>query len=150
MNRTYAEFTAGIFVLIGILGILYLAVNIAGQNLIGIQSENYSARFTNVTGLKVGSDVRLAGVSIGEVTEIELDPETYYALVDFKVPAEVTMDDDTIVSIRTNGLLGDKFLSISPGGSGFALEPGDLIVDTESAVNLEDIIGKIAFGGVEE
>lgn len=150
MKRTTAEFTAGLFVIVGILGILYLAVNIAGQNIIGNKMESYSARFTNVTGLKVGSDVRLAGVSIGEVTRIELDPDTFYAMVKFKLPAGVVLEDDTIVSIRTNGLLGDKFLSISPGGSGLELEPGDLIVDTESAVNLEDILGKIAFGGVDE
>lgn len=150
MKRTTAEFTAGLFVIVGILGILYLAVNIAGQNIIGNKMESYSARFTNVTGLKVGSDVRLAGVSIGEVTRIDLDPDTFYAMVKFKLPAGVVLEDDTIVSIRTNGLLGDKFLSISPGGSGLELEPGDLIVDTESAVNLEDILGKIAFGGVDE
>lgn len=150
MNRQLTETIAGLFVLAGIIAIAYLAVSIAGQKILRDDTYELNARFNDVTGLKVGSDVRLAGVSVGNVTAIELDKETFYAIISFKILGEITLDDDTIVAIRTNGLLGDKFLSVSPGGSGFALEPGDTIVDTESAVNLEDIIGRMAFGGVGE
>ena len=150
MNRQLTETIAGLFVLAGIIAVAYLAVSIAGQRILHDDTYELRARFNDVTGLKVGSDVRLAGVSVGNVTGIELDSDTYLAVISFNILGELSLDDDTIVAIRTNGLLGDKFLSISPGGSGFTLKPGDLIVDTESAVNLEDIIGRMAFGGVSE
>lgn len=150
MNRQTTETIAGIFVLAGILAIAYLAISIAGQKLTAEDTFLLKARFNDVTGLKIGSDVRLAGVSVGKIKHIDLDTKTYLAVVTFELLSTYSLDDDTIVAIRTNGLLGDKFLSISPGGSGLPLEPGDMIYDTESAVNLEDIIGRMAFGGVEE
>ena len=96
-----------------------------------------------------GSRVEIAGVRVGTVESIVLN-DNFYSIVTFKLPKTIQLDDDTIVSVKTAGLIGDRYLNVSPGGSGIPLEAGDLIVDTESAFDIESLISRFAFGGIDE
>ena len=91
----------------------------------------------------------MAGVQIGQVEKISLNPKRKIAEVTLKIQNGVQLEDDVIASIKTSGLIGDKYIMISPGGSDIILKPGDMITDTESAVDLEDLISKYVFGNAE-
>ena len=149
MNSKKLELTVGAFVLIGLVAILYLALQVGSNRWAG---EHYSlyARFLNAGGLNEGSSVQIAGVKVGTIGSITLNREQMVAMVELKLPADLTLDDDTIASIKSTGLIGDKFLSLNPGGSGLPLEPGEVIVDTESAVDIEDLISRFAFGSIDD
>lgn len=149
MNDAKLETIAGLFVLVGLLLIGYLAFRIGDTQFLTSDRFVVFAEFSNVGGLKEGSKVRLAGVSVGTVTEISLDPESYFARVKLSLEPGIDLDDDTIASIKTNGLIGDKFIDLLPGGSGVDLESGDTIFDTESALDLESLVSRMAFGSVE-
>lgn len=149
MKEHIQEFVAGIFVLAGLAVITYLAVSLGGATLLGSDTYTLTARFTNVSGVQEGTPIKVAGVRVGKVTAIELDTEKFYALVTLQLQGNLSFDDDTIAAVRTNGLIGDRFIALLPGGSGFPLEPGDLIVDTESAVDIENLISRFAFGDVD-
>ena len=147
MNSKKLELTVGVFVLIGLIAILYLALQVGSNRWAG---EHYSlyARFLNAGGLNEGSSVQIAGVKVGTVGGITLNRDQMVAMVELKLPADLVLDDDTIASIKSTGLIGDKFLSLNPGGSGLPLEPGEVIVDTESAIDIEDLISRFAFGSI--
>jgi phospholipid/cholesterol/gamma-HCH transport system substrate-binding protein len=149
-NTRKIELTVGIFVLVGALAVAFLAVSVGNGRLAMPNTSLFSARFTNVNGLKTGSTVRIAGVTVGEVKTIAIKPEDLSALVTFRVESNLKLDDDTVAAIRSSGLLGDKFIALKPGASGAALKPGALIVDTESTVDLEDLIARFAFGSVDK
>src|SRR5687768_12844512 len=149
-NSRKIEFTVGIFVTVGVLAVAFLAVSVGNGRLSMPNTSLFSARFTNVNGLKTGSTVRIAGVTVGEVKTIELKPADLTALVTFRLESSLKLDDDTVAAIRSSGLLGDKFIALKPGASGTALKPGALIVDTESTVDLEDLIARFAFGSVDK
>ncbi len=114
----------------------------------GSNGYKLQARFNSVAGLRVGASVEVAGVQVGRVSLISLDQKNSQAIVTLYLDNQLKFTDDTIASIKTSGLIGDKFISLSPGGSEILLEPGEEINDTESAVDLESIISKFAFGGV--
>ncbi len=144
------EFGVGLFVLAGLAAIFYLAIAIGGARLWGGDTYRLDARFSNVAGLNVGSRVDIAGVRVGTVRAITLDQKHFVAIVTLEIPSSIELDDDTIASVRTAGLIGDRFISLSPGGSGIRLEPGDLIIDTESAVDIESLISRFAFGSIDD
>ena len=96
-----------------------------------------------------GSRVEIAGVRVGTVKSVHLD-ETYFARVTLELPRSVQVDADTIASIKTSGLIGDRFIELSPGGSGLFLEAGEMIYDTESALDIEDLISRFALGDIDE
>ena len=146
--NAFRETAVGIFVLIGLLCVAYLTIKLGRMELISDQGYQVTARFNSVSGLRVGADVELAGVPVGRVTAITLDPQRAQAVVALRLPENLRLPSDTIASIKTSGLIGDKFVSLSPGGSETLLNHGGEIEDTESAVDLESLIGKIAFGGV--
>ncbi len=150
MTKLKIETFVGLFVLAGILAIAYLSFTIGGARLFAEDSYEIEARFSNVGGLKTGSDVRIAGVSVGRVLEVRLDADQYRAVVRLEIPKTIELDDDTIASIRTTGLIGDKFVALLPGGSGIPVEAGEILYDTESAIDLESLIGRFAFGSVED
>jgi phospholipid/cholesterol/gamma-HCH transport system substrate-binding protein len=150
MNSRKIEFAVGLFVLAGLTAMAYLAIRIGGGRLVAPDTYQLTARFTNASGLKVGSSVRVAGVAIGDVTSVTLKPDDMVALVSFRVPTTLKLDDDTVAGINSSGLIGEKFISLKPGGSGAALKPGALIIDTESSVDLEDVIARFAFGSVDK
>ncbi|MFP4329041.1 MAG: outer membrane lipid asymmetry maintenance protein MlaD, partial [Paracoccaceae bacterium] len=101
-------------------------------------------------GVTVGTDVRLAGVKVGSVTELELNPQTYRAETTFSVDEGVQIPDDSAVVVASEGLLGGNFIEISPGGSMFYFEPGDEIIDTQGAVSLVSLLLKFVTGDGEE
>jgi phospholipid/cholesterol/gamma-HCH transport system substrate-binding protein len=107
-----------------------------------------NARFQSVSGLKKGAQVEIAGVPVGKVDLISLDHERQVALVKLKIEHGVVLTDDVIASVKTSGLIGDKYIKLSPGGSDTVLKAGDTIIETESALDIEELISKYAFGKV--
>jgi phospholipid/cholesterol/gamma-HCH transport system substrate-binding protein len=109
-----------------------------------------TASFRSIEGVSVGTDVRLAGVKIGTVTGIDLNPQTFRADTTFSVASNVEVPDDSAVIVSSEGLLGGNFIEIMPGGSLFALEPGDEIIDTQSSVSLVTLLLKYVSGGGDD
>ncbi|MBO6002377.1 MAG: outer membrane lipid asymmetry maintenance protein MlaD [Mailhella sp.] len=107
-----------------------------------------TARFTSVAGLRVGANVEIAGVAIGKVSAIRLSTEDFSAQVDLRIDKGVPLSEDVMASVKTSGHIGDKYISITPGGSDEKLAAGSTITDTESSMDLESLIGKFVFGGV--
>ncbi len=148
MKQSSVELGVGIFVLLGVLCIGYLTLRLGEVQVLGDKHYVLNARFKAVTGLKAGAQVEIAGVQVGQVDAITLDPTDLVALVRLRVREGILLQDDTIASVKTAGLLGDKFIQLSPGGSDTVLKAGDLIVETEPALDIEALISKYAFGKV--
>lgn len=149
MKTTQLELLVGAFVLAGLIAVGFLAFRIGAGALLGADTYSLKARFTNVGGLNPGGSVSIAGVPVGRVDRVELD-DTYSAVVTLRLRKGVELPTDTIASIRTSGLIGDKFVALMPGADEMLLKPGELITDTESAVDLESLISRFAFGGVDD
>jgi len=149
MKRSTVEISVGIFVLIGILCVGYLTVKLGKMEWFGEGYYPLKARFTSVTGLKTGTEVEMAGVSVGRVSEITLDPDLKIAVVTLQIRNDLELAEDVIASVKTAGLIGDKYVNLSPGGAMDMLKPGDTIVETESSVDIEGLISKYVFGSVE-
>jgi len=147
MNTQKIRISVGLFVLVGLAALAFLAVVMGkGQLELPQSTRPVMARFTNAGGLKPGSTVQIAGVPVGEVKKITLKPDDMSAIVTFRVESSLKLDDDTVAAIHSQGLLGEKFIALKPGASGTPLKPGAVIVDTQSTVDLEDLIAKFAFG----
>lgn len=149
--RNYARDTfAGIFVIIGLLCVAYLTVKLGKMELTGGNDYTVYARFSSIGGLRVGAGVEIAGVSVGKVSAINLEQndEGSLAVVTIKVQNGVELTDTCIASIKTAGLIGDKYVSLSPGGAAELLENGAEITDTESALDIEALIKNYVFGKV--
>ncbi len=149
MNNRTIEFLVGCFVLVGLAAVLYLAIQVGSARFFGSDSYELEARFSSASGVNPGSRVDIAGVRVGTVKSIALS-DNFYAMVTLELPKRIKLDDDTIASVKTSGLIGDRYIQLSPGGSGFSLEPGDVIVDTEAALDIESLISKFALGGIDE
>ncbi|MCK5792746.1 MAG: outer membrane lipid asymmetry maintenance protein MlaD [Ketobacter sp.] len=110
-----------------------------------------NALFDNVSGLSVGSDVRIGGIKVGVIDGMDLDPETFRATLHLFIEERYALPKDTVAAIVSSGLLGEKFVNLEPGGDDEMMQPGDAIRFTQSSVNIEDIIGRFVFsgGGVE-
>jgi len=148
MNRSLVEIAVGIFVLIGIICVGYLTIRLGKMEWFGADYYSVSAQFQSISGLNTGASVEVAGVQIGKVDSISLDKEEMVAVVNMKIQNGVVLTDDVIASIKTAGLIGDKYINLTPGGSGEILNSGDTIIETESAIDLEELISKYVFGGV--
>lgn len=149
MTSKKIETLVGIFVLTGLLGLSYLSFNLGGLQLWSKHTYSLQARFLSIGNLNEGAAVKIAGVDVGMVTSIELDKDEFVALVTMDLEPTLALDDDTIASIKSSGLIGDKFIELIPGGSGIPLEAGDVVVDTESAVDIEGLISRFAFGEID-
>ena len=143
------ETVVGIFVLVGLLCVGYLTIKLGKLEIFGSDAYTVNAHFTSASGLKSGSSVEIAGVPVGKVNRIVLDHDRFDALVVMQVNNSVRLSEDTIASIKTSGLIGDKYVNLSPGGMDTYLSDGGLITDTESALDIESLISKYAFGDVE-
>jgi phospholipid/cholesterol/gamma-HCH transport system substrate-binding protein len=150
MTRNVLETLLGAVVLIVAVGFLAFAYNTSQVQ----QDGGYEliARFDKVDGLERGSDVRISGIKVGSVLDQTLDPETYRAEVRFSLREDIQLPADTSAAVVSNGLLGGKYLALVPGGDIEMLEPGGEVTLTQSAVNLEDLIGHMIFsqGGEEQ
>lgn len=135
------EFFVGLFAMAGVGAAAYLAVGLAGLELSSRDTYLVYAEFDNISGLKYGASVEIAGVPIGEVSNISLkDP---VAKVTLKLNRSVKLKDDDIASIRTKGIIGDRYVKISRGGSDKYIEEGGTVTETESVIDIEDVIGKV-------
>jgi phospholipid/cholesterol/gamma-HCH transport system substrate-binding protein len=148
MKKAAIEIWVGIFVFIGIICLGYLTIRLGKMELLGDNYYHLHARFQSVSGLKPGADVEMAGVRIGQISSISLDQERQVATVELKIRDDIVLTDDIIASVKTSGLIGDKYINILPGGSDTVLKSGDLITETESAIDIENLISKYVFGGV--
>lgn len=148
MKNKKIEYLVGCFVLAGLAAILYLAIQVGGARLLGGDSYELKAQFSSAAGVNPGSRVEIAGVRVGTVKRVDLD-EAYFAMVTLELPNSLKVDEDTIASVKTSGLIGDRFIELSPGGSDFYLEDGGMIYDTESALDIEDLISRFALGGID-
>jgi len=144
-NRTL-EIGTGLFVLLGFAALLFLTTQLPASGLkLGGAKAGYhvTAEFDNVGDLKVGSPVTMSGVRLGEVTAIRFDPQDYKAVVGMRIdPQYRQIPDDSFASIQTQGLLGGKYIGLSPGGSDSFLKDGSRIDQTQSAIVLESLINK--------
>ena len=124
MKQSSVELGVGVFVLLGIICVGYLTLRLGEIEVLGDKYYLLNARFKSVSGLKVGAQVEIAGVQVGQVESIALDPKDQVAMVRLKVKAVIVLGDDVIASVKTAGLLGDKYIQLSPGGSDKTPETG--------------------------
>ncbi|SLM48012.1 putative ABC transporter, periplasmic binding component, ATP-dependent toluene efflux transporter [Nitrospira japonica] len=146
MEKTKLELIVGVFVLIGIVCLGYLSIKLGKLELVGGNVYEVVAQFNSASGLKPGSAVEIAGVEVGRVRGIVLKDDR--ASVTLAVHDNVKLYSDTIASIKTRGIIGEKFLALSPGGGGDALKSGDTIRDTESGLDLEELVSQYVHGKV--
>jgi len=145
----YKQAIVGFFVLIGLICVAYLTIKLGRMEIIGEDGYSLTAKFTSVSGLRVGAEIEIAGVPVGKVSKIGVDTQNSQAIVTLFLNNEVLLPIDSIASVKTSGLIGDKYVSLSPGGSSKILESGSEIFETESALDIESLISKYAFGDVE-
>lgn len=150
MKKYAMETTVGIFLVFGVLCVGYMTVNLGQASFLGDNSYSLFARFTSVSGLRVGSPVDMFGLRVGRVDELAMDQEDQKAVVKMRIQKGTKIYDDAIASIKTEGLIGDKYLSIDPGGGGFLLKPGGTIIETQPALDVGELIGKYAFGDLKK
>jgi phospholipid/cholesterol/gamma-HCH transport system substrate-binding protein len=150
MKQSSVELGVGVFVLLGIICVGYLTIRLGEIEVLGDKYYLLNARFKSVSGLKMGAQVDIAGVQVGQVDSIALDPKDLMAMVRLKIKDVIVLSDDVIASIKTAGLLGDKYVQLSPGGSDKILKPGDTIIETEPPLDIEGLISKYAFGKVNQ
>ena len=146
MEKAKLEIMVGFFVLIGILCLGYLSIKLGKLELVGGDVYEVAAQFNTASGLKPGSAVEIAGVEVGRVRVVTLSGDR--AMVKLAVNNTVKLYTDTIVSIKTRGIIGEKFLALSPGGGGDPLKPGETIRDTESGLDLEELVSQYVHGKV--
>ena len=150
MRKYRYETVAGIFVVIGLLCVGYMTVKLGKINLFGEDTYTLYARFTSVSGLRVGNPVEMLGLEIGRVQSLTLDQKNQLAVAELKIKRGVSVYGDTIASIKTAGLIGDRYVRIDPGGADKVLPPGKTITQTEPQIDIGDLIGKYAFGSVKK
>lgn len=144
MKKVNLELSVGLFMIVGIICLGYLSIRLGKMEVLGGKGYEVQAVFSNSGGLKAGSSVVIAGVEVGRVKRIVLDD--YQALVVMNLPLDVKVQEDAIASIKTKGLIGEKYVGITPGGSEKTIEPGGRIRDTQPAVDLEQMISSFVFG----
>jgi phospholipid/cholesterol/gamma-HCH transport system substrate-binding protein len=147
MGKTKLEMVVGVFVLIGMVCLAYLSIKLGKLEIIGGAVYEVEAQFNSASGLKPGSTIEIAGVEVGRVRGITLIEDR--AKVKLAVNNSVKLYTDTFASIKTRGIIGEKFLALSPGGGGDPLKPGDTIRDTESGLDLEELVSQYVHGKVK-
>lgn len=147
MSQRAIELTVGTFVLAGIVALGYLSIQLGGLDILSTGEYPLTAKFTTVSGLRVGASVEMAGVRVGRVQKIGLAGEN--ALITLRLEDSVKLSKDAIASIRTKGILGDKYIKLSQGGSETLIKPGGKIRETEPPIDIEKLIGDFIFGKVK-
>jgi len=150
MKKNSKETVVGLFMLAGLICVAYMAVKLGNVSIFGDDTYTLYARFDKVTGLHIGNPVDMLGLEVGRVSGLIIDQEKQRAVVAMRIKKGIKVYDDAIAAIKTQGLIGDKYVSIDAGGGGDLLKPGGTIIDTVAPVDLGDIIGKYAFGSVEK
>jgi phospholipid/cholesterol/gamma-HCH transport system substrate-binding protein len=150
MNMVKLEMMVGTFMLIGILCLGYVSIKLGKMEIVGGDFYSVTAGFDSVSGLKPGARVEVAGVEVGKVDRIALDAKSGdRALAYLKIKTGVKITDDVIASVRTSGIIGDKFIKLRPGGSEKMLKNNDTIRETESAIDIEELVSKFIHGNIK-
>ena len=150
MGNSRMEITVGVFLVMGFLALGWLAMQLGEVSwLTGAKSYTLNAEFNNISGVKLGADIQSSGVTVGKVRQLRLN-EDNLAMVAMQIDKGVKVPVDSIASVKSQGIIGDKFIQITLGGDETAYQPGETIVDTESAVDLESLISKFAFGQMDK
>jgi phospholipid/cholesterol/gamma-HCH transport system substrate-binding protein len=149
VNNSRLEITVGLFLVLGFAAFGWLALQLGEVSWLG-EGTTYTlyAEFENVSGVKTGAEVQIAGVTVGSVTELRLSKDDM-AVAALKLDKNIRLAKDSMASVKSQGIIGDKIIQITPGGDEEMYQAGDVIVDTESSVDLESLISKFAFGGVK-
>ncbi len=150
MKKYSMETAVGIFIVVGLICVGYMTVKLGNVSLFGDKTYPLFARFTSVAGLRVGSSVEVFGIQVGSVESLNIDHERQMGIVGMKIDKNAVIYDDASATIKTAGLIGDKYVKLDPGGSGEALKPKSFIVQTSVPADIEDLIGKYAFGDVKK
>lgn len=149
MNMAKLEMTVGVFMLVGMLCLGYVSIKLGKMEIMGGDYYTVSAEFDSVSGLKPGARVEVAGVEVGKVDRIALDPKSGdQAIAYLKIKTGINITDDVIASVRTSGIIGDKFIKLKPGGSDKFLTDNGKIRETESAIDIEELVSKFIHGKV--
>ena len=146
MKRSALDIAVGVFVILGILALGWLSIRLGKVELWGGGNYVVTADFPSAGGLKTGSSIEIAGVQVGRVIAIRLD--NYQARVIMTIDNGVKLTEDSIASIKTKGLIGEKFVQISPGGSDKIIKPNGKITEVEPPIDLEELLSKYVFGKV--
>ena len=150
MKKYSMETVVGVFVLVGLICVGYMTVKLGKISLFGEETYPLKARFASVSGLRVGSAVEVYGIEVGSVMHLNIDAERQMGVVDLKINKDVKVYDDAGATIKSAGLIGDKYVKIDPGGAGEILKPDGMITQTSVPADIEDLIGKYAFGDVKK
>ena len=149
MKKTFIDVVVGLFFVVGFVALGWLALQLGEVPwLTGSKTYSLMAEFDNISGVKSGADVQVAGVKVGTVGKLSLS-EDDVAMVVMQIDRSLEIPIDSIASVKSQGIIGDKFIQLSLGGDEKLFQKGDVISDTESAVDLESLISKFAFGQVE-
>jgi phospholipid/cholesterol/gamma-HCH transport system substrate-binding protein len=148
MKKGYTEVIVGLFMIAGFGAFVYLSLQLGEFSVFSLE-KNYTvtAQFENVSGLKQGATVEISGVQVGKVAQVTLDQDGL-AMVSMFINNDIAIGEDAIASIRTQGIIGDKYIKIINGSMDAPLQNNDMIMDTESAIDIEELVSKYIFGGV--
>jgi phospholipid/cholesterol/gamma-HCH transport system substrate-binding protein len=149
MNKNRVETAVGVFMLIGFGALVYLALQL-GEVPFLTSGNTYmiNAEFDNVAGVKKGAAVQIAGVTIGEVAKVALG-EYEAAVLTLRIDKSIQVPTDSMASVKSQGIIGDKYIQLSLGGDEEVFQPGELLRETESSVDIESLISKFAFGSAQ-
>jgi phospholipid/cholesterol/gamma-HCH transport system substrate-binding protein len=146
MKKYSMETVVGIFMVVGLLCVGYITIHLGKVPVLRDDSYTLFARFTSVAGLRIGSPVNVFGIEVGRVTRMGIDNERQVAWISIKISNDVHVYSDATATIKTMGLIGDKFIRIDPGGAGELLKPRSTITNTVASPDIEDLMGKYIFG----
>ena len=147
MKKFDLEITVGFFLLLGILSLAYISINLGKLEIVGRNAYVVYAEFEKAGGIKPKAIVEIAGVEVGTVKSVRITKD-YRAKVTIEIDKNIKLQDDAIASIKTKGLIGEQYVQISPGGSDKMIQNGGNIRETESAIDIEELISKYVFGKV--
>ena len=150
MKKYSIETVVGIFVVIGLICVAYMTIKLGKVSLLGDNYYSLYANFSSVSGLRVGNPIEIDGIEVGRVENLIFDQEKQAAVVELKIRKDIKVYDDAGASIKTAGLIGDKFINIDPGGGGQVLKPGGKISETNAPIDIEELISKYAFGDINK
>lgn len=150
MKKYSMETTVGIFVVLGLICVGYMTIKLGRVSFFGDNTYTLYAPFPSASGLRAGSPVEVYGIEVGRIERLGIDPKREMALVEMKIDRGVKIYDDATATVKTAGLIGDKFIKIDPGGAGDLLGPGGTLVNTSTPPDIDELIGKYAFGDVKK
>lgn len=150
MKKYSKETVVGIFVVAGLVCIGYMTIKLGNVGILEDDAYTLNARFNRITGLREGNPVNMLGLEIGRVANFKMDQDEQAVIVEMRINKGIKIYDDALAAIKTEGLIGDRYMDIAPGGAGEPLKPGGTITETQSPTDLNELIGKYAFGDVKK